>query len=38
VHDNGRGVLPEMERPAALQHIATHIGHSYKRHLTPEER
>lgn len=38
VHDNGRGVLPELERPAALQHIATHIGHSYKRHLTPEER
>jgi hypothetical protein len=38
VHDNGGGVLPEMERPAALQHIATHIGHSYKRRLTPEER
>lgn len=38
LHDNGRGVLPEMERPAALQHIATHIGHSYKRHLTLEER
>ncbi len=38
VLDNGRGVLPEMERPAALQHIATHIGHSYKQRLTPEER
>jgi hypothetical protein len=38
VHDNGEGVLPEMDRPGALQHLATHIGHSYKRHLTPEER
>lgn len=38
VHDDGLGVLPEMDRPAALQHIATHIGHSYKQRLTPEER
>jgi hypothetical protein len=38
VHDNGRGVLDAMDRQTALQHIATHIGHSYKQHLTPEER
>jgi hypothetical protein len=38
VHDNGGGVLPDLPRPDALHHIATHIGHSYKQHLTPEER
>ena len=36
--DDGEGVLPGMGRADALQHIATHIGHSYKRQLTPEER
>lgn len=36
--DNGAGVLAELGRAEALQHIATHIGHSYKKHLTPEER
>ncbi len=38
VLDDGEGVLPDMDRADALQHIATHIGHSYKRRLTPEER
>lgn len=38
VFDNGQGIFPEMDRPAALRHIATHIGHSYKRRLTVEER
>jgi hypothetical protein len=38
VRDDGEGVIPEMGRPEALAHIATHIGHSRKRNLTPEER
>lgn len=38
VFDNGQGVLPEMDRPGALQHIATHIGHSTKSGITAEER
>ncbi len=38
IFDNGVGVLPEMARPDALNHIATHIGHSYKQRLTPEQR
>jgi hypothetical protein len=36
--DNGEGVIPEMERTEALQYIATHIGHSRKRALSPQER
>lgn len=36
--DDGEGVIPEMGRPEALRHIATHIGHSRKRNLSPEER
>jgi hypothetical protein len=36
--DDGEGVIPEMERIEALTHIATHIGHSRKRNLTPEQR
>ncbi|MCC7140757.1 MAG: ATP-binding protein [Candidatus Eisenbacteria bacterium] len=36
--DNGEGVIPELDRPAALRHIATHIGHSRKRDLSPEQR
>lgn len=38
VRDDGEGVLPEMEREAALQYIATHIGHSRKLGLSPSER
>ena len=36
--DDGVGVIPEMDRPEALKYIATHIGHSRKRSLAPEER
>jgi hypothetical protein len=38
VLDDGGGIIPEMERPEALAHVATHIGHSRKRNLTPEQR
>jgi hypothetical protein len=38
VLDDGEGVIPEMPRPEALAYVATHIGHSRKRRLTPEQR
>ncbi|MBD3237543.1 MAG: hypothetical protein GF330_12625, partial [Candidatus Eisenbacteria bacterium] len=38
IFDNGQGVIPEMDRPDALKYIATHIGHSRKRSLSPRER
>lgn len=38
VIDDGDGVIPEMNRPDALKYIATNIGHSRKRQLSPEER
>ena len=38
IFDDGEGVIPEMERADALKYIATHIGHSRKRSLSPEER
>jgi hypothetical protein len=38
VIDDGEGVIPEMDRSDALRYIATHIGHSRKRSLSPEER
>jgi hypothetical protein len=38
VQDDGEGVIPELARPEALAHVATHIGHSRKRRLTPEQR
>lgn len=38
VLDDGEGVIPELDRPEALRHIATHVGHSRKRSLSPEER
>jgi hypothetical protein len=38
VHDDGEGVLPDLEREAALRYIASHIGHSRKLSLTPVER
>jgi hypothetical protein len=36
--DDGEGVIPESSRAEALAHLATHIGHSRKRNLTPEQR
>ena len=36
--DDGRGVFPEFEREKALEHIASNIGHSFKRNLSPAER
>lgn len=36
--DDGEGVIPELDRVEALTYIATHIGHSRKRNLTPEQR
>jgi len=36
--DDGEGVIPEMGRAEALRYVATHIGHSRKRSLSPEER
>ena len=38
IHDDGEGVIPELERDDALRYIATHIGHSRKRSLSPQER
>jgi hypothetical protein len=38
IFDDGTGVIPELERREALQYVATHIGHSRKRHLSPQER
>jgi hypothetical protein len=38
VHDTGEGVLPDLERPAALEYLATHVGHSRKMGLDPAER
>lgn len=38
IWDDGEGVIPEMARPEALRYIATNIGHSRKRSLSPEER
>jgi hypothetical protein len=38
IWDDGEGVIPELDRPEALRYIATHIGHSRKRDLTPQER
>jgi hypothetical protein len=36
--DDGQGVFPELERPEALERIATNIGHSFKRNLSPAQR
>lgn len=38
ITDDGSGVIPELPRDEALAWIATHIGHSRKRNLTPEQR
>lgn len=36
--DDGNGVFPELEREAALERLATNIGHSFKRDLSAAER
>lgn len=36
--DDGDGVIPDLDREGALTYIATHVGHSRKRNLTPEQR
>jgi Histidine kinase-, DNA gyrase B-, and HSP90-like ATPase len=38
IWDDGEGVIPTLDRPEALRYIATHIGHSRKRSLTPKQR
>jgi len=38
VRDDGDGILRELDREAALRHIATHIGYSHKRGLSPRQR
>jgi hypothetical protein len=38
IWDDGAGIFPELEREEALRRIATTIGHSHKRHLSPSER
>jgi len=38
IRDDGEGIIPEADRAEALRYIATHIGHSRKRALSPEER
>jgi len=38
IRDDGEGIVPEMARDEALRAIATNIGHSRKRGLSPRER
>lgn len=38
IFDDGSGVIPEMERVEALRFLATHIGYSRKRDLSPQQR
>lgn len=38
IRDDGVGILPELEREDALRAIASNIGHSRKRGLSPRER
>ncbi len=38
VFDDGRGIFSELERPKALEKIATNIGRSFKLDLSPQER
>src|SRR3954470_3027126 len=38
IRDDGEGIVPELSREAALRVIATNIGHSRKRGLSPRER
>ncbi len=36
--DDGAGVFPDLEREGALERLATNIGHSFKKNLSPAER
>ncbi|MBN1418332.1 MAG: ATP-binding protein [Planctomycetes bacterium] len=38
IRDDGRGVFPDLGREEALERIATNVGRSFKRDLSPEER
>lgn len=38
VRDDGTGIRADEDRETALRHIATHIGRSHKRNLSPRER
>ncbi len=38
IRDDGEGIVPELSREGALRAIATNIGHSRKRGLSPRER
>lgn len=38
ITDDGEGIVPDLAREEALRSIATNIGHSRKRGLTPRER
>jgi hypothetical protein len=38
IFDDGTGVFPELGREDALRRVATTIGHSHKRDLTPSQR
>lgn len=38
IRDDGEGVIPELDRNEALRYIATHVGHSRKRSLSPQQR
>jgi hypothetical protein len=38
IRDDGEGIVPELAREEALRAIATNIGHSRKRGLSPRER
>lgn len=38
VRDDGEDIRPSDEREAALRYLATHIGRSHKRNLSPAER
>lgn len=38
IGDDGEGIVPELDRDDALRAIATNIGYSRKRGLTPRER
>src|SRR5207244_10754203 len=38
IFDDGDGVIPELDRQEALRYIATHVGHSRKRDLSPQQR
>ncbi len=38
LRDDGEGIRPTEDRESALRYIATHIGRSHKRNLSPAER